>query len=272
MVPLTTGKLGNGSGWSLQWALAQYTWTIWVWRHSLPGTNQQCSSIFPCSFKFIVLNYSIISVKNIILWISGESARWRFQRYLFPKSAYLGKQFSESLYQVSVTMSVIKLMSCSIKSIRPYATLGGWGLGLCKLHFCVATWLPVALGLQEALERVREAGGQKRDRLLPVYFLFLILFLAPVVVTLAMLPHSGSKVFFLSSSKYFSWLFFQYSQNQPQWSPSEIPATAGMCPPSQSLGSSCIADGLQVPVRDSQRPLLGDSVFPLSDAHPLLSV
>ena len=155
----------------------------------LHGTSQQYSCTFSCNLKFIVLDYPIVLVKNTILWTTGEPTSWRSQGHLFPKSAWSGEAVQWIFCQVSVAVSVVKLFLehqtnedsiCSFRRLR------------------------LGLGLQGALEKDQEAGGQRRDRLLPAYFLFLILFLASVIVTPAMLPHSGSKNIFSGSHRYFS--------------------------------------------------------------------
>lgn len=106
---------------------------------------------FPCSFKFIVLNYPIISVKKEtkILWTTKEPISWRSQRPHFPSSAWFEEAVLVNLYQISETVSVIKLLSCSITPIRPSNTSGCWGWDSVN---GISVWSVVALDLQEALE------------------------------------------------------------------------------------------------------------------------
>lgn len=119
------------------WVLAQPTWTVSEWKHSLPGTNQRCSYSSPCSFKFIVLNYFIISVKerkqNLVNHCGAN--KLEIPETSLSKQCLIWGSSLVNLYQVSETVSVIKLLSCSIIPIWPSNASGGWGLRLCKLHF-----------------------------------------------------------------------------------------------------------------------------------------
>lgn len=140
IVSLTVGKFNDGSEGSLQWALVQYTGTIWVWVYLLPGIIQQCSYIFP-------------AVSNSLCWISllcqCISKKYNLMNHWWANKLEISETSISKKCLIWANSSVIfsikfqwlcQLLSyCLTASSQPSHTqLWEDGLGLCKLHVCFA--------------------------------------------------------------------------------------------------------------------------------------
>lgn len=145
----------------------------------------------------------------------------------------LGKQFVRSLYQVSVTVSVVKLFF--LASNQPtILILGRLRLGLYKLHFCFATGLSVAWGLYEAPGGWGITKGQELSCLFSIPdFTSCFCHCYPSSVSLL-----WQQNLFSSTSKYYT--VFLIHPNQLHWTPIEIPATAASAPSSGSGFQLCM--------------------------------
>lgn len=97
---------------------------------------------FPLQFQIhcVELLYRIsVSVKNTILWISGEPTSWRSQRYHFCFQKVPDVGSSSAILSIKFQWLCQLLSYCFTASNQPSHTqLWEDGLGLCKLHFCFA--------------------------------------------------------------------------------------------------------------------------------------